>query len=72
MRVVLNEERLLAVVPGLLEEEIGRRGGIENGLAVNLGGGDVVGKLFVNEAVDGMAPALISWWSKLAATVALT
>src|ERR1039458_1050830 len=52
MRVVLNEERLLAVVSGLVEEKIGRRGRIEDGLAVNLSGGDVVGKLFVNEAVD--------------------
>src|ERR1700694_1299985 len=59
MRVVLDEERLLAIVTGLVEEKIERRGGIEDGLAssvrlANLGGSDVVGKLFVNEAVDGI------------------
>ena len=33
MRVVLDEERLLTVVTGLMEEKIERRGGIEDGLA---------------------------------------
>src|SRR6266852_6687379 len=59
MRVVLDEERLLSIVTGLVEEKIERRGGIEDGTAssvrlANLGGGDVVGELFVNEAVDGV------------------
>src|SRR6266404_5866519 len=54
MRVVLDEDRLLAIVTGLVEEKIKRRGGIEEGLAVKLSGGDVVGKMFVNEAVDGI------------------
>src|ERR1700686_2553512 len=63
MRVVLDEERLFAVVTGLVEEKIERSGGIEDGLAssvrlANLGGGDVVGKLFVNEAVDGIGSGL--------------
>jgi len=54
VRVVLDEERLLAVVAGLVEEKLEGRGGIEDGLAVKLSSSDVVGELFVNEAVDGI------------------
>src|SRR5450631_278160 len=59
MRVVLNKERLLAVVTRLVKGKIERRGRIEDGLArsirlANYGGGDVVGELFVHEAVDGI------------------
>ena len=59
MRVVLDKERLLSIVTGLVKEKIEGGGGIEDGLAssvrlANLGGGDVVGELFVNEAVDGI------------------
>src|SRR5438552_6893896 len=54
MRVVLYEKRLLPIVSGLLEEKIERRGGIEDGLAIKFGGGDVIGELLVNEAVDGI------------------
>src|ERR1019366_5926135 len=59
MCVVLNKNRLLAVVPGLMEEKIVRRGGVEDGPAssvglTNLSGGDVVGELFVDKAVNGV------------------
>ncbi len=52
MRVVLYEKRLLAIVSRLAEEKIEGRGGIEDGLSVKLSSSYVVGKLFVNEAVD--------------------
>src|ERR1019366_6247205 len=59
MCVVLNKNRLLAVVPGLMEEKIVRRGGVEDGPAssvglTNLSSGDVVGELFVDETVNGV------------------
>jgi hypothetical protein len=56
MRVVLDEECLLAIVTRLVEEKLRWRAGIEEGLAgpsaAKLGGGDVVRELFVYEAVD--------------------
>src|SRR5664279_5260531 len=63
MSVVLDEECLLAVVTGLVEEKIERGGGIEDGLAssvgqANLCGGDVVGELFVNKAVEKVGSSL--------------
>src|SRR5260370_25681983 len=57
MGIVVDEEGLLAMVVGVVEKKVRRSRFIEEHLAspggqAKLSGGDVIGKLFVNEAVD--------------------
>src|SRR5260370_25529089 len=57
MGIVVDEEALLGIVAGLVEKKVKRSRFIEEHVAsaagqAKLSGGDVIGKLFVNEAVD--------------------